>query len=83
MIKHNPDIVYPNFTCLVEFYFDDPEVIFIWGIYKIDDREIISLEDGSILSIDEFDLVIHKAYPMSELKHVLTIWRDHQKVPWD
>lgn len=83
MIKYGSHVIFPNFTCLVEFYFDDPEVVFMWGIYDIDEKQIISFYDGSILSIEEFDLVIHQAYPLSDLNRVLDMWRDHKKVPWD
>lgn len=83
MIKYRPEVIFPNFTCLVEFYFDDPEVVFLWGIYDIDEERIISFYDGQIISQDDDNVVIHKAYPLSDLNRVLDIWRDHQKIPWD
>lgn len=83
MIKYGSEVKFPNYECLVEFHFDDPEVVFMWGIYKIDENEIVSFYDGAIISGEEFDLIIHKAYPLTDLNRALDTWRDHQKVPWD
>lgn len=57
----------------------------MWGIYDLDEQHIISFHDGKILSGEDktVTLVIHKAYPLSDLNRVLDIWRDHQRVPWD